>query len=129
VYGRPILFAFTGIHYCDLQPRRLGSRFRAKKFFGKRGHSARSRRHVADGSAVALSVRLICRRFQSVANGSCPATCRTEQAICSRSPNQSEFRAKFLENSRLIGFLEDDAGESAKGANIRPPRLRHLATR
>src|SRR6266478_10049840 len=30
--GRPILFAFTGIHWVDLKPRRLRSRFRAKFF-------------------------------------------------------------------------------------------------
>src|SRR5437870_79638 len=32
VNGRPVLFAFTGIHWVDLKPRRLRSRFRAKFF-------------------------------------------------------------------------------------------------
>src|SRR5439155_11458579 len=32
VNGRPILFAFIGIHWVDLKPRRLGARFGVKKF-------------------------------------------------------------------------------------------------
>ncbi len=53
---------------------------------GDRGHSARCRRHVADG--LFRDWRLPSKTFggRSSFHRSCPAPCRTERATCPRSP-------------------------------------------
>ena len=70
----------------------------------------------AGDSAVALSVRLICRRFQSVANGSCPATCRTERAICSRSHKSERIPCEIF---YVIPSEVEAATQAAAGGEAR----------
>jgi hypothetical protein len=77
----------------------------------------RERGHFAGGSAVALSVRLLptlSERRERKLSGNMPNRASNMLAV----PKSEGIQCEIFENSRWIGFSEDDGRSIAEGANI-----------
>src|SRR5882724_3812525 len=95
---------------CDLQPRRLRSRFRAKNLCGSAGilPAALLSRYRFD-----LLPTLSERRERKL-SGNMPNRASNMLAV----PKSEGIQCEIFENSRWIGFSEDDGRSIAEGANI-----------